>query len=78
MKDYTTDDVGSFLLQWYESNLSINMFCEKPFPLPRATFQGHVKNSGLGDMRNKGVLVKDGVQLVVAKYVKTFKKKNTC
>lgn len=68
MTEYTSEDLASFLLEWYESSLSFKKFCEYECPLPRATFQRHVKNSGVAEMKSKGTSPKV-VKVLVLEYL---------
>jgi hypothetical protein len=78
MRGYHIDEVAPFLLKWYESYQSLNKFCRSPFPLPRATFQRHVKNSGIANMKERGVPF-DDVKANVEQYVDSFcKNKKSC
>ena len=53
--NYGDDDVSRLLLEWYESDLSINKFVVTPnFPLPRSTFLYHLKSSHLSEMKEEG------------------------
>ena len=73
MKEYTSEDVASFLLEWHESSQSFKSFCELTCPLPRASFQRHVKNSGVAEMKLKGASPKV-VKLLEAEYLGALEK----
>jgi hypothetical protein len=76
MKGYNIAEVAPYLLKWYESNQSINDFSQSSCPINRSSFQRHVKNCRLLEMKENGVPSIE-VKPIVEQYVSLLEKNKT-
>ena len=67
--NYSDDDVSRLLLEWYESDISVNKFVATPnFLIPRTTFQEHTNNSGIAEMKKNGESI-EHARVIVRMYL---------